>query len=157
MPSFSLSSLPPRLAWSRGHDCLGCESSAPFCGLVWHLCKKKKKKREAPSELSELMTLSRLIAVIILRLIYTPSNLFASGFTQTSVPVIVIQIIEMHFNLINAAYPNLLVFVDNTSTKSIHAAPRSRSLFTLPQSLTTTLSAQKSDRSLDGRSDLGSF
>ncbi|KXT14408.1 hypothetical protein AC579_8364 [Pseudocercospora musae] len=98
-----------------------------------------------------------LVGVIIVRLAHTPHDVFVPGFTQSAIQLIIIMVIEMHFNLINAAYPNLLVFIDKTSTKGIHSAPRSVSIFAIPSSNSTSSSGKHSDLSLEAHTKLGSF
>ncbi|KXT06650.1 hypothetical protein AC578_8505 [Pseudocercospora eumusae] len=98
-----------------------------------------------------------LVGVIIIRLAHTPHGIFVPGFTQSAIQLIILMIIEMHFNLINAAYPNLLVFIDKTSTKGIHSAPKSLSIFAFQSSDSTSSSGKHSDLYLEVQTKLGSF
>lgn len=76
-----------------------------------------------------------LIGAIVVRLNFTPSDIFQAGFTIDSVNLLIIMIVEMHFHIINATYPNLLVFAEKATTGFIiHGAPRTVSITAIPSS-----------------------
>lgn len=66
--------------------------------------------------------------MIILRLVYTPTDLFRRDYTFNTIEFFIFLTVEMHLCIMNAAYPNLLVFVNKASTGFLNTAPRQNSV-----------------------------
>lgn len=100
----------------------------------------------------ELTLSSSLIGAIVVRLTFTPANVFHTGFTADTINLLIIMIVEMHFHIINATYPNLLVFADKATTGFIiNGAPRNASITAMPSSQTSRDSEEKRSFSLSQR------
>ena len=78
--------------------------------------------------IGQWLTVTSLVAVILARLTYTPVDLFRPNFTFNTLDFFILLTIDMHLAIINAAYPNLLVFVSKTSTGFVNTAPGISSL-----------------------------
>ncbi|KAF2160887.1 hypothetical protein M409DRAFT_28767 [Zasmidium cellare ATCC 36951] len=93
-----------------------------------------------------------LIGAIVVRLTFTPANIFHAGFTADTIDLLIIMIVEMHFHIINATYPNLLVFAEKATTGFIiSGAPRNDSITALPRSQASRDSEEKRSFSLSQR------
>ncbi|KAK4505940.1 hypothetical protein PRZ48_003905 [Zasmidium cellare] len=99
-----------------------------------------------------LVSLAEDDRAIIVRLNFTPANVFHAGFTADTVDFLIIMIVEMHFHIINATYPNLLVFAEKATTGFIiNGAPRTLSITALPSSQTSSDGQEKRSFSLSQR------
>ena len=74
--------------------------------------------------ISQLLTdTDRLSAVVLLKLLIIPSDLFRDDWTFTTIDFFVWLTVELHTAIVNAAYPNLLAFFGKTSTGFMNTTP----------------------------------